>query len=172
LASTIRLNVVYNVYSTIYSVLSKQCVVSISIPVTFTHGSLFRPHDFGCTISHLHDPSSRNPGCWGNWALQSAVRGDHRRTHDLVRPPPASAPHRRALPFNSHSQLACLLWYTSEGDRPCTSGQSLKAWYGAPCCLFGMPLHVDHLKGFVDHERVFDTEFCLSRRRFPAQHQH
>jgi hypothetical protein len=61
LASMIRLNRVYNVYSTIYSVLSKQLVVSISIPVTFTHGLLFRPYDFGCTISHLHGPPAEDP---------------------------------------------------------------------------------------------------------------
>ena len=35
-----------------------------------------------------------------------------------------------------------------------------------------MTLHGDHLKGFVDHVRAFNTEFCLCRGRFPAQHQH
>ena len=113
---------------------------------------------------------------WGSGFAKRCTRGDNRRTYGLVRPPPASAPHRRGLPYNSHSQVVCLLWYTS-GGRPGTSVQSLKAWYGAFGCLFRMPLQVGqlqigHLEGFVDHVRVFDTEFCLSRSRFPAQHQH
>lgn len=57
---------------------SKQLVVSISIstPVTFTHGSLFHPYDFGCyPISHLHGPPAENLRWLGDRALQSAVRG-------------------------------------------------------------------------------------------------
>ena len=35
-----------------------------------------------------------------------------------------------------------------------------------------MLLNGDHLKGFVDNVRVFETEICLSRGRFLAQRQH
>ena len=38
--------------------------------------------------------------------------------------------------------------------------------------MFRMARYGDHLQGFVDHVRILDTEFCLSRRRFPAQQQH
>jgi hypothetical protein len=58
---------------------------------------------------------------------------------------------------------------------PRTSRLSMSIHRGASGryeALFRMPLYGDHLKGFIDHVRAFDTEFCHRRRRCPAQHQH
>lgn len=98
------------------------------------------------------------------------LRPPHPNSGSLRRPPVMAqwAPHKRTSPILN----SCASKNTPQEACPYTSCWQSRQLCGAYWCVFRMTISRDHLKGFVDHVRVFITEFRLCRRRFPAQHQH